>query len=158
MADRFIHVSDDRYKNPGMLPNEWKYQEYNVCGLRLDTSSNIIAKGWRICEFVNETYDSEIQERSLPAKDIQATKAVFTYIVTDKPLNPYRKLRGRQFKQEGWAILLVKYPDEFDRKGAAYDADYTTFKNYYINTLTPAVTVASTVQKVKDVLATWPII
>lgn len=158
MADRYIHIEDKRYENSGPLPNEWKYKNYNVCALRKNIPAGLIAKGWRICEFVNETYDSEIQTRTGPVKDVQATKAIFTYTVTDKALNPVRKWKGRQLKQEGWNLLLAKYPDEFDREGAAYLADRATLKNYYNGDLTDMVVAAGTVQAIKNVVATWPTI
>jgi len=105
----------------------------------------------------NPVFDSEIQERT-SVYIIQNNQIIINYSVNDKPLNAYKKFRGRQFMQEGWRILLEKYPDDFDREGSAYITDRATLKNYVVNTLKPAIIAATTVKEVKNVTANWPAI
>ena len=151
---QYIHISDKRFENPSPIPASWE----NISRLNLSSPADIISRGWRPCEFINETYDPDIQNRSAPVKNIQATKAVFTYTITDKPLNQVKKWKGRLFMREGWNLLLEKYPEEFDREGSAYNTDRATLKNYAINTLKSAIQAVSTVQDVKNVIAVWPIL
>ena len=149
---QYIHISDKRFENPSPIPVSWE----NISRLNLSSPADIISRGWRICEFINETYDPDIQNRSVPVKDIQATKAVFNYTITDKPLNQVKKWKGQLFMREGWNLLLEKYPEEFDREGSAYNADRATLKNYIFNTLKPKIQNASTVQNVKNLKVVWP--
>mgnify|MGYP003150538300 CR=1 FL=1 len=103
---------------------------------------------------VNPPFDSAIQTRTINYV-IDDSQVTINYSVSNKSLNEYKKFRGRQFKQAGWNLLLAKYPDEFDRDGAAYAADKSTLKTY-VNILMGELTLAKTVQEVKNITPDWP--
>lgn len=134
------------------IPKKWTLSTGGKTG-NFDIMSNAIhnQEGWfPITVKNNETYDSDIQTRTLDPNDIiiSGDHAEITYTLTNIALNIAKRDKGRQIIREGKAILAGKYEDEWED---GYDADKDTLKNYFINTIRPLIAAATTTQEVKDI-------
>lgn len=109
MTTRYYHVSAGAIDDgPRTLPKRWRH----VSGLDLASTEELVALGWFPEEIVGfDPFDSEMQTRAGPALDIQATKVVATYTVTDKTVSDMRVKRIAQAKVEADRRLGEQYTD-----------------------------------------------
>jgi len=123
---------------------------------------------WRPAAITNANYDNEIQTRTGPVETIEDTQVRADYTIQDKPLDDVKASFAAKFKVQGRAIIEAKHSPEDQRNANAnrlpqgevdqQNTDIAIIRNYWKDTLKPAINACTTVQEVKAITANWPTI
>jgi len=122
---------------------------------------------YKIIEDGDSSYDSVTQTKATdPTYDIQASKIVRTYAITDKSLADAKTAKLADIRRDAQMTITVKYPGWFQDNVALgiYGSDIGDPMKTHIaniitesNTCEDAVDSAETVAAVRAVTPTWPV-
>jgi hypothetical protein len=157
----YIHI-DHPQEIMGRLPQSLNYSDGvtsngNFRQLALRDPDLMKSEGFREITVDNSaSFDSEIQTAGVFTVVVFADHAEKSRIITNKTLGTVKTEKGRKIIAEGRAVLTAKYSFDWE---AGYDADKTTLKNYFTNTIKPLIA-GGTIQSIKDLNNgdeyTWP--
>jgi hypothetical protein len=126
----------------------------------------LVAHGWLIGEDGDSSYDPITQTRATsPSYDIQATKIVRTYAVTDKPLADAKAAGVEWIRAQAQSVILGQYPLWIQLNcslGIYASAVTDPMKTHISNVIAESndceddVEAAETVAAVRAVSPTWP--
>ena len=158
----YVHI-DHPQTIMNNLPQSWNYSDGitsngNFRQLALRDPDLMKSEGFREITVDNsDPYDSELQTAGVFTVNVFSDHAEKSRVITNKTLNLVKKEKVRRVIIEGRDILSSKYGDTWE---SGYNADKTTLKDYFINTIRPLIVAAGTLQAIKDINNgdeyTWP--
>ena len=144
-AAQYVHISKP-WRVLNQLPQAWDYLDGttsngNFRQLAERKPQLAIDQGFRKITVDNTpAYDSRIQSAGGWQVTIVGDHAERTRNITNIPIPTLRKAKRKQILAEGQAILDAKYDSRWQ---VGYDADETTLRNYWRNTIKPLLVAAA---------------